>query len=207
VTRYFADVGLVERLPEPVFWKSLDDRFGAFGRAYGNNGDDAERSFAAKNATLDLSLAISSQGWAHQHEAYLSWFVRREQVAPASIVDLGCDNGFLACFYARYFPQFVKGFQYETEDLADRIEIWHLGSLLMLHHYSPCGRELLLSFGHKTRDLLRETRALLPPPEVAHVSEHDSPEDFAGGHTRAKLHEQVQTDESCGALDVVAEAG
>jgi SAM-dependent methyltransferase len=107
VSDYLEDVGLVDGMPQRAFCRSLESRFGAVGRAFTNVPDSAppRQLYCAKNADLDLSLAISSQGWAHCNEVYLSWFVQREWGSPGSIIDIGCDNGIQTCAYARLYPQ------------------------------------------------------------------------------------------------------
>jgi SAM-dependent methyltransferase len=100
---------LTEQMPVLAFWQLAREHFGDPVLAYSDAADerieDVEVVFGAKNANLDLSLAISSQAWAHMHEAYLSWFVQYTPRSPTSIIDVGCDNGFLTCAYARFHPE------------------------------------------------------------------------------------------------------
>lgn len=52
--------------------------------------------------SLDLSLDFLSTR-IDFNEQYLRWFIKHE-IEPRRVLDLGCGNGFLTCFYARLFP-------------------------------------------------------------------------------------------------------
>lgn len=53
---------------------------------------------------LDLSLDVLSYFEFEFHESYLKWFLEKDIKSVPKILDLGCGNGFLTCFYAKIFP-------------------------------------------------------------------------------------------------------
>lgn len=53
--------------------------------------------------SLDLSLDLLIFQ-AELHRSYLRWFIKRDIQAPSRLLDLGCGNGYLTCFYAKSFP-------------------------------------------------------------------------------------------------------
>jgi len=64
-----------------------------------------ERLYRAKNANWDLSRDVTSQHAGRQYANYLSLFVAaKEPPAAKRILDIGCDNGIVTCFYASQFP-------------------------------------------------------------------------------------------------------
>lgn len=56
-----------------------------------------------KNQTLDLSLDFSSYS-TDLYRKYFEWFINLKGSAPNRILDIGCDNGIITCFYALLFP-------------------------------------------------------------------------------------------------------
>ncbi len=60
--------------------------------------------YPLKNSSLELSLAVTFWVKGGFYASYLSWLVREDLPSPSRILDIGCDNGVLTCFYARQFP-------------------------------------------------------------------------------------------------------
>ena len=59
--------------------------------------------YDVKNSTLPFSLAVES--WTKSfHQSFLTWINRQNQLKPKRILEIGCDNGLLACWYATRFP-------------------------------------------------------------------------------------------------------
>ena len=109
--KFFANLGLRRPLSEERFVDRLSRQYGKLGdqiidqineRASGNLTDDF---YEAKNSNKGLSLLLSSQfNWDFYHH-YLSWFddsITSEKIT--SLLDVGCDNGILTCYYAYRFP-------------------------------------------------------------------------------------------------------
>ena len=61
--------------------------------------------YAAKNATLDLSLTLSSTNRADIYRKMCNWVVNHKELFGSCILDLGCDCGIMTCFLARQFPE------------------------------------------------------------------------------------------------------
>lgn len=77
----------------------LDDAFIA--RAEGTN---EEEVYVIKNQNLRLSLDVSNFS-TDLYLRYFEWFMNRKENEPKKILDVGCDNGIVTCFYAQLFPQ------------------------------------------------------------------------------------------------------
>jgi hypothetical protein len=59
--------------------------------------------YEVKNDTLPFSLAVES--WTMSfHQSFLTWINQQKQLKPKRILEIGCDNGLLACWYATRFP-------------------------------------------------------------------------------------------------------
>ncbi|MFP5109298.1 methyltransferase domain-containing protein [Neobacillus sp. C211] len=59
--------------------------------------------YEVKNGTLPFSLAVES--WTKSfHKSFLTWINQQKQLKPKRILEIGCDNGLLACWYATRFP-------------------------------------------------------------------------------------------------------
>jgi SAM-dependent methyltransferase len=102
-------LGVQRPITQRQYASRIEKRFGAVGTAFL---DQVDRSSAGeqvnlypyKNATLDLSLAVSSQCWSMQHAVLLAWLSQENLGSPQRILDVGCENGALSCAIARMFP-------------------------------------------------------------------------------------------------------
>jgi SAM-dependent methyltransferase len=67
-----------------------------------------EEAHAAKNATLNFSLDVSFAISGDLYEKQMTWFEREfaqpGSKPPARVLDVGCENGLLTCFYASLWP-------------------------------------------------------------------------------------------------------
>lgn len=61
--------------------------------------------YVAKNATLDLSLMLSSTHRADIYRKACNWVVNHKELFGSCILDLGCDCGIMTCFLAQQFPE------------------------------------------------------------------------------------------------------
>lgn len=56
-----------------------------------------------KNSRLDLSLDFSRYS-ADIYRRYFEWLMKLSDMKPKYILDIGCDNGIVTCFYGYLFP-------------------------------------------------------------------------------------------------------
>ncbi len=119
VDQYLHNVGVRPRMVADQFWECLQASYGDQAEtfqsyverrrtadkddsAYGNN---VEALYRLKNASLDFSIALSSQYMGRMYAGFLAMVTRLGlNSKPSAVLDLGCDNGLLTAFYAMYFP-------------------------------------------------------------------------------------------------------
>jgi SAM-dependent methyltransferase len=120
VEQYLKEVGFVPRLVADDFWKKLLDEYGVLAQEFqalveqrrtGAAGSaeyvaGVEALYRLKNASLDFSVAITSQYVGRLYERYLAMVETLGLNRQAEyILDIGCDNGILTSFYARHFAK------------------------------------------------------------------------------------------------------
>jgi 2-polyprenyl-3-methyl-5-hydroxy-6-metoxy-1,4-benzoquinol methylase len=120
VVRYLEDVGFVPRLVADDFWKKLLNEYGDLAhdfqtlvdqRRTGEAGSaeylaGVDTLYRLKNASLDFSVAITSQYFGRLYESYLAMVESLGLDRQAkSVLDVGCDNGILTSFYAKHFAK------------------------------------------------------------------------------------------------------
>lgn len=75
-------------------------------KADASHQEDVDALYKLKNASLDFSIALTSQYVGRLYSSYLavvaSLGLDRQVKA---VLDLGCDNGILTAFYATFFPE------------------------------------------------------------------------------------------------------
>jgi tRNA G46 methylase TrmB len=130
-------VGVGRPVKEEKFWRRLENRFGKPARNVIErinqraNGISDRDFWRRKNENLDLSLSLSGQFMGDFYRSYLPWLSTvTENFEITRILDVGCDNGVLACSYATSFPNAeVIGIDRSSEgiacanELAGRLEI------------------------------------------------------------------------------------
>jgi SAM-dependent methyltransferase len=88
-----------------AFEQWIIQRHGDAGRAFMNHDGNRETVYELKNHSLKLGLDVMLGHSFHLYKNYLEWFLREfPSLSPARIIDLGCDNGLMTCFYAKTFP-------------------------------------------------------------------------------------------------------
>lgn len=96
------------------FWKILYDRYekDTVDKLYKTVIERPEKTitqsympeiYYLKNQSLNLSLDVS-RGYCDLHMKYLHWFIKSLDTPPKRVLDIGCDNGIVTCFYAMLFP-------------------------------------------------------------------------------------------------------
>lgn len=109
VESYFKSLGIGRPKSEAVFVKRGRARFGkAFEeltfvmRARGNGAE--VDPYELKNSSLDLSLYVGESFASNMWREFASWVVRENLPPPLELLDIGCENGVLTCFYASLWP-------------------------------------------------------------------------------------------------------
>lgn len=109
VESYLRSVGIGGCQGHDVFWSWLRDKHGptaehvAQAISAREEGEDVD-VYRPKNATLALSIDVTAHYYNQMYREFLTWFCRAQFATPKSLLDVGCDNGILTCFYAARFP-------------------------------------------------------------------------------------------------------
>ena len=117
IKTYIETLGLKEFKTNEAFWNHLESRHDesildrlddAFIAQI--DGTDEEAVYRVKNETLALSLDVSNYS-TNLYANYFKWYVPPTMAAdkeiPRKILDIGCDNGIVTCFYGLLFPQSI----------------------------------------------------------------------------------------------------
>jgi SAM-dependent methyltransferase len=111
VSGYFKELGIRPAKNSDRFWRRIGGQFGvdtqrhleSIIRARTDN-DGRGDIYSAKNQNLALSVEFSRWS-ADLYRRYLEWFVTYIPRSPRAILDVGCDNGVVTCFYALRYPK------------------------------------------------------------------------------------------------------
>lgn len=126
IETYLNDAGLKQHRNTNHFWSYLDSRYpkeqvAELEQAYVNLEQGDENAFYQEIfQSLRVSVDFSSLRW-NLYRSYLSWFASITNTfdEPKLIVDAGCGNGILTCFYAKRFPNArVLGFDIAENGVA-----------------------------------------------------------------------------------------
>lgn len=111
VRSYLSSLGFSLPVSSERFTRDIESRFGRAGqdvlRALDQRADENcpdHDFYPLKNSTLPLSLAVTLWRKGGFYASFLSWLQREDLPNPSRILDIGCDNGVLTCFYAQQFP-------------------------------------------------------------------------------------------------------
>lgn len=119
VNEFLHQVGVCPRMVADDFWEHLSLSYGeqantfmdyvdgrrTMEKADATYHENVESLYRLKNASLDFSIALSSQYFGRLYSSFLAVVTSLGLDKNAnSILDLGCDNGILSAFYATHFP-------------------------------------------------------------------------------------------------------
>ncbi len=170
IDSYLNSVGLRSHRNINQFWSYLDSRYPRdqicdLERAYAELEKGNESSFYAEIfQNVKVSIDFSSLR-RDLYRAYLDWFVQSVTECPNTIVDVGCGNGILTCFYAQHFPMSkVIGFDISegaidcAKDVASQIGVSNVEFVV------SDANDPSLPVEKGAVDLLVSVAALGPPP-------------------------------------------
>jgi len=105
IASYFKELGIKDYKSEQFFWKHAKEVDPLLAEKLEPLMSRKKKGnlYEVKNETLLFSLAIES--WTMSfHQSFLTWMEKQKQLKPKRILEIGCDNGLLACWYAAHFP-------------------------------------------------------------------------------------------------------
>jgi precorrin-6B methylase 2 len=122
VDNYFKTIGVRHPKSEAVYLKQGLKRFGKrfqdLTSIIGARADGASiNPYDLKNSSLELSLYVGEHFASPMWREFASWLVRENLEDPSQVLDLGCENGVLTCFYASLWPN-AKVVGIEQSDAA-----------------------------------------------------------------------------------------
>ena len=110
IEAYFDEIGLKASPSIESFYENLESKYEKqvikrLGKVMDERAEGKmnNRLYAVKNESLDLSIDFSSY-MANMYVGYFKWLVNEFKFKPKKILDLGCDNGIVTCFYALLYP-------------------------------------------------------------------------------------------------------
>ncbi len=160
IKAYWRALGLPDDLPADQISSQLDSKFPkefasfreiAAKRAEGVKTDDV---YHLKNASLAFSLLIGALFRGAAHCAVMRW-VSERPYSPATVLDIGCDNGLLTCFYAFLWPSAtVKGVDISNDGIDRARELAALLELTNIDFETQCAENLNACEPDRTYDLI-----------------------------------------------------
>lgn len=169
----------LERNHDENILDQLDDAF----ITHQEGGED--RLYDVKNQNLLLSLNVSNFS-ADLYQKYFEWFIHHIMHTPERILDLGCDNGIVLCFYAMLFPDSKvigidrnpNGLQC-AQELAKKLKLTNVTFLKMDY------RKILEYFSRNSFDLITSLRSF--HEMIGEFSEEPLERDYLLGNVHSLL--------------------
>lgn len=118
------------------------------------------RLYAVKNESLDLSIDFSSY-MADMYVGYFKWLVNEFKFKPKKILDLGCDNGIVTCFYALLYPDAkVVGVDRSKNSIKCAQELAEKLGISNIEFHVTDLKKCDKFFEHKSFDMITSTCAI-----------------------------------------------
>jgi SAM-dependent methyltransferase len=109
-SNYLLSTGMKSFSRLDSFWSHLRKTYGKAAvqlkKFMDNRGDGlyTDEFYSIKNSTLNLSIDVASAFAYDLYREYTKWFLKENFKPPGRLLDIGCENGILTCFYAKTFP-------------------------------------------------------------------------------------------------------
>lgn len=170
IDSYLNGVGLKQLRNTNQFWSYLDSRYAR------NQVSDLERAYLKlergdeaafyKEIFQNLKISIDFASLRHDlYRTYLEWFVANITEAPQVIVDAGCGNGILTCFYAQHFPNArVVGFDISEPGIECAKELANQLGMKNTEFVVADASDLTLNLDKGSVNLITSVASLGPPP-------------------------------------------
>ncbi|GGH86207.1 SAM-dependent methyltransferase [Pullulanibacillus pueri] len=145
------------------------------------DGTNEEEIYRVKNENLKLSLDVANYS-TNLYRSYFEWLIqytsKYKYQTPEKVLDIGCDNGIVTCFYGLLFPQSkIIGIDIQknglkvANELKEKFKLNNVTFLSLdvkeiLHHFSPHFFDLITSVR-----TFHEIIGFPEPPEVESVAD------------------------------------
>jgi hypothetical protein len=105
VSAYFKSLGIKNCFTKEDFWRHVTEVDSFLAKELQPIMERKLKGnlYEVKNRTLPFSLAVES--WTlNFHQSLLNWINQQTHLKPKRILEIGCDNGLLSCWFASVFP-------------------------------------------------------------------------------------------------------
>jgi SAM-dependent methyltransferase len=110
VQQYFRMINVEASSSEEEFWAFLNEHHDELAAQFreaisSRKGDQGLGNiYTLKNQNLDFGLDVAKR-LADFYKKYCSWVATNVVAPPNRLLDIGCDNGIITCFYAYLYPE------------------------------------------------------------------------------------------------------
>ena len=168
IEEYFKNIGLQEGEDYTEFLEELREKHGnqvvgALNNAMSmrNGNSSSNKIYKLKNDNLQLSIDFSAYS-ANLYKSYFGWLITNDDLNPKNILDIGCDNGIVTCFYALLYPNAkVVGVDKEKKGIECGIELAKKLNLTNVEFKIMDGKKVDKIFDKNQFDLIVSVRSLL----------------------------------------------
>ena len=167
IEAYFDEIGLKASPSIESFYENLESKYEKqvikrLGKVMDERAEGKmnNRLYAVKNESLDLSIDFSSY-MANMYVGYFKWLVNEFKFKPKKILDLGCDNGIVTCFYALLYPDAkVVGVDRSKNSIKCAQELAEKLGISNIEFHVTDLKKCDKFFEHKSFDMITSTCAI-----------------------------------------------